>query len=377
MAERLTPAERLDKLELRTSTGTDALLSRARSALGTGTFTEFWKYTPTADFIDGLDDIAVSRPLVTGIDQPGVTVSELSPATMSDAERAPIQDPESADRFPLADLALLLAGDLLVIDVDGSPENPIRIEHGSGLMVPVFLRLAPGARLRLSESQLSEGFCNHSVYIELAEDAELDHAFTAFGVDSCHWSLTQVHLATRSTYRRQQYQTGGRRRRSETQILLDGPEASAEVTGAYVVDDGTHLDQQLVLEHRAARTTSRQRFHGIGAGKGTAVFNGRIHIHPGAPGADASLSNRNLALSPEAVINTKPELEIYTDDVRCAHGATVGQISQDSLFYLRSRGLGPIEARRLLCRAFITECIGGDLAEEAEAGLLGDWTDKA
>ena len=122
---------------------------------------------------------------------------------------------------------------------------------------------------------------------------------------------------------------------------------------------------------------SRVSFHGIGAEKGTAVFNGRIHIHPGAPRADAVLSNRNLSLHPDAIINTKPELEIYTDDVRCAHGATVGQISEDSLFYLRSRGLSPAQAKRMLCRAFINECIEGALAEPAEAALLGDWTQSS
>jgi Fe-S cluster assembly protein SufD len=74
------------------------------------------------------------------------------------------------------------------------------------------------------------------------------------------------------------------------------------------------------------------------------------------------------------VINTKPELEIYTDDVRCSHGATVGQISEDSLFYLRSRGLSPADAKRMLCRAFINECIEGPLAETAEQALLGEWT---
>jgi Fe-S cluster assembly protein SufD len=139
------------------------------------------------------------------------------------------------------------------------------------------------------------------------------------------------------------------------------------------VSDGAHLDQQLVVEHRAGATRSRQRFHGIGAGKGTAVFNGRIHIHPGAPGADAALSNRNLALHPDAVIDTKPELEIYTDDVKCSHGATVGRLSEESLFYLCSRGLDPRQARRILCRAFIRECVTGALAEAAEAELLGDW----
>lgn len=390
MADRLTPAEQLDLLELKGNAAEEAgLLARARGALGGKEFLELWKYTPSRDFIDGFDGITVARPVIQGLDQPGVALTSRSlltslsdstspgdPTSLSDLTSGlqHIQDPDSTQRFPLADVALLLAGELLVLEVDGTPEAPIRIEHGSGLMLPLLVRLAPGASARLVEEAPAAGFCNESIYIHLADDASLEHAFAALGSTSCHWSLTQVHQAARSRYHRQQYQTGGSRRRSETQILLNGPEATADITGAYVVEGGSHLDQQLVIEHRAAQTRSQQRFHGIGAGKGTAVFNGRIHIHPGAPGADAALSNRNLALHPDAIINTKPELEIYTDDVRCSHGATVGQISDESLFYLQSRGLNPAQAKRMLCRAFITECIEGSLAEVAEQGLLGDWT---
>ena len=157
-------------------------------------------------------------------------------------------------------------------------------------------------------------------------------------------------------------------------MVLAGRHAEATIDGASVVGNGSHLDQQLIVEHRAPDTVSRQKFHGIGAGKGSSIFNGRIHIHPGAPRSDAVLSNRNLALDPDATINTKPELEIYTDDVKCAHGATVGQISEDSLFYLRSRGLSENDSRRLLCRAFVNECIHGPLSAAAESTLLAQWS---
>lgn len=137
------------------------------------------------------------------------------------------------------------------------------------------------------------------------------------------------------------------------------------MAGAYLVEQGQHLDQQFTVEHGAGHTRSRQQFHGIGAGKGRSVFNGRIHIHPGAPQADAVLSNKNLALHPEAEMNTKPELEIYTDDVKCAHGATVGQLSEESLYYLTTRGIPAEAARRLLSHGFVRECMHGPLAEAA------------
>lgn len=373
MADRLSTADRIRALNPSVASGLNsaALLDRAGASAATERFREFWKYTPTAQFVDGLDVCPVSRPEITGLEQPGITVRALADL---DQSLETVQDQPSAERFPLADLALLLTGDLIVIDVAEPFAEPIAIDYGTGLSTPVLLRLAPGAQGTLIEQARTEGFLNHSLYVHLGADSGLEHAFAADFRADAHWAMTQVQQARGSRYRRQQYLCGASRRRSETQILLNEPEASAEITGAYVVEGGTHLDQQIILEHRAADTRSRQRFHGIGAGKGTAVFNGRIHIHPGSPRSDAALSNRNLALHPDAVINTKPELEIYTDDVRCAHGATVGQISADSLFYLRSRGLSPAQARRMLCRAFIKECIEGALAETAEHALLGDWT---
>jgi len=373
MADRLTAVDRIRAIGSDAVNAT-ALLDRACRGAGTELFREFWKYTPTPEFIDGLKTCSVSRPEINGLDQPGISVQGLGDLH---AGLQTVQDQTSAERFPLADLALMLTGDLMVIEVAETLSKPLEFRYSAGLSTPVHLHLAPGVRANLIEQAQVSGFLNHSLYVHLDADAVLEHAYAATSAEHSHWAMTQVQQSARSLYRRQQYLTGARRRRSETQILLNEPEASAEITGAFVVEGGTHLDQQLILEHRASDTRSHQRFHGIGAGKGTAVFNGRIHIHPGAPRADAALSNRNLLLHPEAVINTKPELEIYTDDVRCAHGATVGQISEDSLFYLRSRGLPPSEAKRMLCRAFINECIEGALAAPAEQALLGDWTQAA
>jgi Fe-S cluster assembly protein SufD len=156
----------------------------------------------------------------------------------------------------------------------------------------------------------------------------------------------------------------------ETHVLLDGPGTEATLTGAYVTGHGHHLDQQVVVEHRTGRTVSRQKFHGIGCGKGRSVFNGRIHIHPHATGSDAHLVNRNLALHREAEMNTKPELEIYADDVRCAHGATVGQPAADAVFYLESRGVPAAVAQTMLAHAFLRECLTGVLGTEITPRFL-------
>ncbi len=348
-----------------------ALTARVQKSLDGAALREFWKYTPVADFADDFRQPSVQRPRLRGLDQPGVELLSLADDGLQGAF-SPLgpADEASSVRFPFADLALLISGDLLSVRIDATLTRPLRVEFEEGLSIPLLLVLGPGVEARLVEQNTARASTNHSLYVHLSEGSTLHHASAALNESASHWSLTQVVQETNSRYRRQQYQRGGRKRRTETQVLLNGRGAETLISGAYVVGEGTHLDQQLVVEHRAPATLSRQKFHGIGVGKGTAVFGGRIHIHPGAAGSDAELSNRNLALHPEAVINTKPELEIYTDDVKCAHGATVGQISEESLFYLQSRGLSLQQSKLMLCRAFINECIEGDLEDAAIDGLL-------
>ena len=153
--------------------------------------------------------------------------------------------------------------------------------------------------------------------------------------------------------------------------MLDGEGADAELLSAGNVERGQHLDQQVTLEHRRPKGSSRQKIHNIAADGGKCTFNGRIHIHPMAAGSNATLSNKNIGLGDHATINTKPELEIYNDDVSCAHGATIGRLSKDELFYLTSRGVSQDAAATLLRRAFLRQCIHGPLAEAALTALTG------
>ena len=131
------------------------------------------------------------------------------------------------------------------------------------------------------------------------------------------------------------------------------------MVGAYLPKTKQRIDYHICAEHSAPHCTSESTFRGIVADEARAVFNGRIHIHPGARETEATLDNKNLLTSHKAQVHTKPELEIYNDDVACAHGATVSQLSEESLHYLRSRGLGPDAAYRMLNFAFINELLDG------------------
>lgn len=353
----------------------DALERDAREHIGSALGRELWKYTPVAAFAEALGEAPASPALrVLGQDQPGVTVTRLDRPADVPWLRAAVAAQRQAERYPLVDLAWVRAHGAWLISIDGEPAGPIVVDYREGGLVPVAVRLAPGARAQLVERVDAATFLAQTTLITLEADARLEHQRHALGAGNGHYASLNVRLADRAGYRLDHALVGGRRRRTEVHVLVDGRGADAELCGAYVVTDGTHLDQQVVLEHRSGGSTSRQTFHGIGAGKGRSVFNGRIHIHPGASGTDATLSNRNLATHPDAEMNTKPELEIYTDDVRCAHGATVGQMSADSLFYLTSRGIPSDRARRLLCHGFLRQCLWGSESEAAAERLLAALT---
>ena len=302
---------------------------RAGESLSAGLTRELWKYTPIKGFLESLaDSTAGEAPALVNADQNGVRAVPLNALDAADealvrrlaAERI---DPE---RHPVADLALLRAANGWLIEVSGQISRPLEIHYPGSGVAPVFVLLAVNASLTLVEHLNGTGFLAQVTHVELAAGARLSHHRAALQKDVPHYSLHSIYLEQNAAYRLNQNCVGGKRRRSEVHVVLAGPGAEVDMAGAYLVEDGTHLDQQLVVEHRAGHTVSRQKFHGIGAGKGRSVFNGRIHIHRHAPQSDAVLSNKNLALHKDAEMNTKPELEIYTDDVRCAHGATVGQL---------------------------------------------------
>lgn len=145
--------------------------------------------------------------------------------------------------------------------------------------------------------------------------------------------------------------------RNETKVCLNGPHAEAKVYGLYLVDKDQHVDNQVYMEHIAPDTKSYEQFKGIMDDNASAVFNGYIYVHRDAQKTEAFQSNKNILLTDNASINTKPFLEIYADDVKCSHGSTVGQLDSEALFYLKSRGICDRNAKMLLMYAFAAEIV--------------------
>lgn len=224
----------------------------------------------------------------------------------------------------------------------------------------VLVVLEEGARATLVERQVGGApmFTNAVVEIALAAGARLDHLHLATAAGAGRWlGALAVAVGRDAGYDLSLVERGAAFRRNEIDIRLTGPGAEVAVRGAGLTRGAGHLDHQMNLEHAAPRCSSRQQFRLIAGETSRAILNGRIHIHPGACKTDAELQARGLLLTRGAEIDLKPELEIYADDVKCAHGATLGQLDAGALFYLRSRGIDEASARALLSFAFLGEII--------------------
>lgn len=170
------------------------------------------------------------------------------------------------------------------------------------------------------------------------------------------------------------FDLGGRLVRNDLQVSLAGTRASADLSGLYLAGTDQHIDNHIRVDHRVGPATSRQEYRGILAANARCVWNGKAIVHPGADGTDAEQANHNLLLSSGAEMDTKPELEIYADEVKCSHGATVGQLDERALFYLRTRGISSEEATRILTKAFGSSIVG-HLPIAALRDTLADWVD--
>ena len=194
-----------------------------------------------------------------------------------------------------------------------------------------------------------ECFVNDNAHITHSR-LQLDESVTSI----CSHRVKQGY---HSTYQQHQISLASKLKRNDLTVSLQGEYASTDIRGSFYGRHQQTIDNHTCMQHIAPNCSSNEVFRGLVDDQANAVFNGRIHIYPDAQKTLAELSNKNLLLSDSATINTKPELEIYADDVRCSHGATVGQIDSEALFYLQSRGIPRVEAKRLLSLAFIAEIV--------------------
>jgi Fe-S cluster assembly protein SufD len=236
---------------------------------------------------------------------------------------------------------------------DAEEQAPVAV-HPRTLIV-----VAPGAQCTIVETYKGVGhyFTNAVTEIVAGDGAVIDHyKIQRESPEAFHVATMQVALGRSSSFTTHNISLGGALVRNDIGVTLsEGAEAT--VNGLYLVSGTEHVDNHTVIDHAKPHGTSHELYKGILDGHSSAVFNGRIIVRKDAQKTDSKQTNKNLVLSDDAVIDTKPELQIHADDVRCTHGATIGQLDAESLFYLQSRGIGKAQARSLLTQAFAQDII--------------------
>jgi len=204
----------------------------------------------------------------------------------------------------------------------------------------------------------------------VAERAELRHdQIQAESATAFHVAATEYRQGRHSRLASCRVDLGGRVARHDLTTVLEGQEADCRLDGLYATASDQQVDNHTVLDHAQPRSTSREVYKGVLTGNSRAVFHGKIVVRQDAQGTNAKQSNPNLLLSAGALAQTRPQLEIFADDVKCTHGATIGRLDEEAVFYLRSRGLARAAARRLLVHAFAGEILERVPDEPLRAGL--------
>lgn len=262
-----------------------------------------------------------------------------------------------------------------LVFLNESESNPFMVN-------PRILVLAgENSQVTVIESHLgfTEGtyFVNSVTEIVAAENAVVDHyKVQREGNSAYHLGTVDAYLCRSSNVRTGTFTLGGKLTRNETKAELRGEGASTELNGLYLACRDQHVDNYTTITHAAPHCSSRELYKGILDDSARGVFRGRIVVAEGAQQTDSKQTNNNLLLSDNALVNTKPQLEIYADDVKCTHGATIGQMEDEAMFYLRTRGIGKEAARSMLIYAFANEALGEvnvPALQEQLHSFLSDW----
>ncbi|MCA9611373.1 MAG: Fe-S cluster assembly protein SufD [Polyangiales bacterium] len=260
-----------------------------------------------------------------------------------------------------AALNTALFSDALVVTAKGVAERPLFVDHEASADTAAYARLRivleANAELVLVERYRGQSALSDSVVeVELGENAKLVHLRTHED-EGALLGTVSVRQARHSRYVSHALSFFGAPTRLDLRVRLEGEGAECSLDGIALVEGQTHSDHHVRVDHVAPRTTSHMRHRAVVSDRATSVFDGQAHVLPGAAGCEAHQHSRNLLLSEQATVHTKPHLEIHVDEVVASHGATVGALDADALFYLRARGISKRDAQTLLTYAFLQELV--------------------
>jgi Fe-S cluster assembly protein SufD len=304
------------------------------------------------------------------------------------ARRAPSELPA------LAALGAALSDDgaVVIVPPDLTVDRPVHLVHvATGRAEPTAIHTRSlivagrSSHVRIVETHVALGsgayWTNALADVEVGENASVEHyRIQIENPQAIHVSSIASRLGPASRYVSRRLDFGGRIVHHDLGCVLDGPGAEVLLEALWVARDEQHMTHATVIDHAREHTASREVYKGVLAGRARGSFHGRIVVRPGAQKTDAKQTNPNLLLSESALAHTRPQLEIRADDVKCTHGATIGRLDEDAIFYLRTRGIAAAAARRMLVRAFAGEVLehmqlepvrrhGEELLDAALAGI--------
>jgi Fe-S cluster assembly protein SufD len=303
----------------------------------------------------------------------GITVSSLDRAL---AEKHPLLEPHLARQatgehssFTALNNASFTDGGFIHVPKGRVLEKPIHLlfisaaaDAGATVQARNLFIIEDNAQATVLESYVATAdaayFTNVVTEVVAGDNAVLEHCkFQDESLAAFHIAALHARLGRTCNFVSHSFALGAKVSRNNIRANLAGEGLEAVLNGLYLTKGDQLADHHMLVEHAQPNCASHEYFNGILDGKSKGVFHGRIYVHPLAQKTDAKQTNKNLLLSGEATADTKPQLEIYADDVKCTHGATVGQLNDESIFYLRARGIGPDTARRMLIHAFAGEII--------------------
>jgi Fe-S cluster assembly protein SufD len=308
---------------------------------------EDWKYTNVAP-IAAFDWAVADSSMAVGQDVPAELLSRFRVA----------RNGFTALNLAFANIAILK------IKKDTSLDEPIVFafegEDGTAIFPHIIVIAEAGSKATIVESYEShaKSFTNAAVQVIVEDNASLTHyRVQKDSAVAFNYGATEVTLGRGSSYDSTNINLGGALSRHDIEVKFTAEGGEAWVDGLYMIGGSQHHDTHSIIDHTVPNCNSHQNYRGVLNDKSRAVFNGKVFVRENASGTDAQQQNKNLLLSNDARVDTKPQLEIFNDDVKCSHGATVGQLEEEELFYLLTRGLPESLARNLLTYGFAEEII--------------------
>ncbi len=318
-------------------------------------------------FVDG----AYSSKLSTNTSVKGIAVSNLAAAFVSHTKQINEHFSKylssNADPLNALNNALAKEGTFILCDENTVFEKPIHIINiatsNSFSQQRNLILVEKSASLKvietfLNNNDLDKSFTTNASEIIVKENAHLEHYIVQNENNNSNLvKITEIHQSANSVVNTGTFTLNGGFVRNNLTIVLDAENCESNLNGLYIPNKKQHVDNHTLVDHKKPNCNSNELYKGVAMDESTAVFNGKIFVRKDAQKTNAFQSNKNILMSDEATVNTKPQLEIYANDVKCSHGTSTGEIDEDALFYLQARGIGKENAMKLMLKAFAGEVI--------------------